>query len=141
MNVNSTLVTTHGHATPFETDFCFSYTSSSTSRTVHDSPPPQRGHRNPSGHRSRTRYARQASSVAKAASISIKFRGQSSTTPAHYLFRLHTTYCGHLSQADTPHLDGGVYTNDRGSRRLNFRFESTPLQFLLTPWCFRRRKF
>ncbi len=35
-------------------------------------------------HRSRARYARQDSSVAKAASNSVKFRGYSSTTPAHY---------------------------------------------------------
>jgi len=53
-------------------------------RTVHDLPPPQRGHRKPSGHRSRARYAWQASSVAKAASNSVKSRGYSSTTPAHY---------------------------------------------------------
>src|SRR5258707_8700933 len=58
--------------------------SSSTPRTVHDLPPPQRGHRNPSGHRSRTRYARQAASVEKEASSSVKFRGYSSTTPGHY---------------------------------------------------------
>ncbi len=47
-------------------------------------PLPQFGHRKPSGHRSRARYARQDSSVAKAASNSVKFRGYSSTTPAHY---------------------------------------------------------
>src|SRR5438552_16671709 len=68
--------------------------SSSTLRTVHDLPPPQRGHRKPFGHRSRTRYARQASSVAKAASNPSSFAG----IP---LPRLNTTHCGHLSQADT----------------------------------------
>jgi hypothetical protein len=61
--------------------------SSSTPRTGHDLPPPQRGQRKPSGHRSRARYARQASSVAKLASNSVRFRGYSSTTPAYYPLR------------------------------------------------------
>jgi len=58
--------------------------SSSTPRTVHDLPPPKRGHRNPPDHRSRIRYARQAFSIEKEASSSVKFRLYSSTTPAHY---------------------------------------------------------
>ena len=50
----------------------------------HDLPPPQRGHRKPFGYRSRLKYARQASSVAKSASNSVRFRGYSSTMLAYY---------------------------------------------------------
>src|ERR1700694_5818826 len=60
---------------------------SNTTRTGQDFPPPQRGHRKPSGHRSRKRYSRHASSVANRASNSVKFRGYSSIPP-HYIFGL-----------------------------------------------------
>src|ERR1035437_10119884 len=62
--------------------------SSRTPRTGQDLPPPQRGHRKPSGHRRRAKYARQDSSVAKAASNSVRFLGYSSTMPAYYLLGL-----------------------------------------------------
>src|ERR1039458_1773414 len=61
---------------------------SNTTRTGQHFPPPQRGHRKPSGHRSRYRYCRQASSVANRASSS------ADTPPSP-----HTTYWGYLSQA------------------------------------------
>ena len=54
-------------------------------RTGHDLVPPQRGHRKPSGHRSRDKYARKASSVPKFTSNSVRFRGYSSTIPAYYI--------------------------------------------------------
>src|SRR5450631_348395 len=60
---------------------------SNTTRTGQDFPPPQRGHRKPSGHRSRHRYSRHASSVANRASNSVKFRGYSSIPP-HYILGL-----------------------------------------------------
>src|ERR1019366_5378116 len=62
--------------------------SSRTPRTGQDLPPPQRGHRKPSGYRRRAKYARQDSSVAKAASNSVRFLGYSSTMPAYYLLGL-----------------------------------------------------
>src|ERR1022692_4318324 len=62
--------------------------SSRTPRTGQDLPPPQRGHRKPSGHPRRAKYARQDSSVAKAASNSVRFLGYSSTMPAYYLLGL-----------------------------------------------------
>src|SRR5271157_2104477 len=62
--------------------------SSSTRRTGQDWPPPQRGQRKPSGHRTRTRYARHASSVPKFASSSVRFRGYSSAIPAYYILWL-----------------------------------------------------
>jgi hypothetical protein len=62
--------------------------SSKTPRTGHDRPLPQRGQRKPSGHRSRAKYARQACSVPKFASNSVRFRGYSSTIPAYYILGL-----------------------------------------------------
>src|SRR6516162_6104315 len=62
--------------------------SSNTPRTGHERSPPQRGQRNPSGHRSRARYARHASSVPKFSSNSVRFRGYSSTMPAYYILGL-----------------------------------------------------
>jgi hypothetical protein len=62
--------------------------SKSTSRTAYDRPPPQRGQRKPSAHRSRPKYARHASSVRKFASNSVRFRGYSSTTLAYYILGL-----------------------------------------------------
>lgn len=57
---------------------------------------PQRGHRNPSGHRSRAKYVRQAASDAKRSSISDRLRGESSmprnTTDCGYWSQGHTTY-------------------------------------------------
>ena len=52
-------------------------------RTGHAFSDPQRGQRKPAGQRSRARYARHASSVAKFASNSIGLRGYSSTTVAY----------------------------------------------------------
>jgi hypothetical protein len=54
-------------------------------RTGYDLPSPQRGQRNPSDHLNRARYARHASSVPNFGSISVRFRGYSSTTPAYYI--------------------------------------------------------
>jgi hypothetical protein len=61
----------------------------------HASAPPHRGHLNPSGHRSCSRYNRHAFSVANCFSNSTKVRGYASI-PAH------TTSWGWLSQMDSP---------------------------------------
>ena len=67
----------------------------STTRVTHAFECPHRGHRNPSGHRCWTRYARHASSVAKRRSNSASVRGYSSTEK-------YATYWGHMSQGDSP---------------------------------------
>src|ERR1022692_1632005 len=63
--------------------------SNSLPRTGQNFSRPQRRHTNPSGQRSRVRYARHASSVAKLASNSAIVRGYSSMNPS-------PTYCGHF---------------------------------------------
>jgi hypothetical protein len=64
------------------------------SRTGHAFPTPQRAQMKPAGHRSRARYARHASSVAKFVSNSADSAGTLLPSP-------HTTYWGHLSEAAT----------------------------------------
>ena len=71
--------------------------------------PPQRGQQKPSGQRSRNRYSRQASSVEKRASNSIRSRGKSSIGG-------HTTGCGYRSQVNT-HLR--KFSTSKAYRELN----------------------